>query len=95
MINSCYSTVFIVSLVQIFDTCTFTYLVLCAIWYHSYNLKKVKDTHGGVLKSNTPPWVFLTFFKLYEWYQIAQSTTYLSQTLKTTATERRAMFKDI
>ena len=28
-------------------------------------------------KSNTPPWVFFTFFKLYEWYQIAQSTTYL------------------
>ena len=22
-----------------------------------------------------PPWVFFTFFKLYEWYQIAQSTT--------------------
>ena len=27
-------------------------------------------------KSNTPPWVFFTFFKLYEWYQIAQSTAY-------------------
>ena len=26
---------------------------------------------------NTPPWVFFTFFKLYEWYQIAQSITYL------------------
>ena len=26
-------------------------------------------------KSNTPPWVFFMFFKLYEWYQIAQSTT--------------------
>ena len=24
-------------------------------------------------KSNTPPWVFFTFFKLYKWYQIAQN----------------------
>ena len=22
---------------------------LCAIWYHLYNLKNVKKTHGGVL----------------------------------------------
>ena len=48
------------------------------IWYHLCNLKNVKNTHGGVLllaaklqakacnftKSNTPPWVFFTFFKL-------------------------------
>ena len=27
-------------------------------------------------KSNTPPWVFFTFFKLYNWYKIAQSITY-------------------
>ena len=26
-------------------------------------------------KRNTPPWVFSTFFKLYKWYQIAQSIT--------------------
>ena len=25
------------------------YVVLCAIWYYSYNLKNVKNTHGGVL----------------------------------------------
>ena len=24
-------------------------VVLCAIWYHSYNLKNVKNTHGRVL----------------------------------------------
>ena len=60
----------------------------CAIWYHLYNLKYVKNTHGGVLilvklqalacnftKSNTPPLVFFTFFKLYGWNQIAQRTT--------------------
>ena len=47
--------------------------------------KKRKNTHGGVLhlvklkgKSNTPPWVFFTFFKLYKPYQIAQRIT-LSQ----------------
>ena len=28
-------------------------------------------------KSNTPPWVFFTFFMLYKkWYQIAQSFSY-------------------
>ena len=60
----------------------------CAIWYHLYNLNDVKSTHGGVLllvksqskacnftKSKTPPLVFYTFFKLYKWYQIAQSIT--------------------
>ena len=44
--------------------------MLCAIWYHLY----LKNTHGGVLlllkleaaKSNTPPWVFFTFLKLYK-----------------------------
>ena len=53
----------------------------CAIWYHLYNLKDVKNTHRGVLhlvklqaalkactiiKSSTPPWVLFTFFKLYK-----------------------------
>ena len=28
-------------------------------------------------KSNTPPWLFFTFFKLYKWYQIAQSNIYV------------------
>ena len=28
-------------------------------------------------KSNTLPWVFLTFLKLYKWYQIAQHNTYI------------------
>ena len=26
-----------------------TNVVCCAIWYHLYNLKNVKKTHGGVL----------------------------------------------
>ena len=25
------------------------YVMFCAIWYHLYNLKNVKKTHGGVL----------------------------------------------
>ena len=32
---------------------------------------------GFFTKSNTPPWVFFTFLKLCEWYQIVESTTYL------------------
>ena len=58
----------------------FTIYVRCAILYHLYNLKNVKNTHGGVTcnftKINTPPWVFFTFFKLYKWYQIEQRITY-------------------
>ena len=65
------------------------YVMRCAIWCHLYNLKNVKNTHGGVLilvklqaspciftKIITPPWVFFTLFKLHKWYQIAQRTTY-------------------
>ena len=53
----------------------------CAIWYHLYNFKNVKNTHDGVsflvelqAKSKNPPWMFSTFFKLYNWYQIAQTS---------------------
>ena len=40
----------------------------CAIWYHLYNFKNVENTHGGVLLL-----AFFTCFKLYKWYQIAQT----------------------
>ena len=66
------------------------FVLRCAIWYHLYNLKNVKSTHGGVLilvklrasacnftKINILPWVFSTFFKLYKWYQIAQRITFM------------------
>ena len=61
--------------------CQSTFVMRCAIWYHLYNLKNVKKTHGGVsllvkLRANTPPWVCFMFFKLYKWYQIAQNITY-------------------
>ena len=65
------------------------YGMLCVIWYHQGNSKNVKNTYGRVLllvksqvpacnftKSNTPPWLFLIFFKLHKQYQIAQSVTY-------------------
>ena len=26
------------------------HVMLCAIWYHLYNLKNVENTHGGVLR---------------------------------------------
>ena len=73
---------------------TMEYETLCAIWYHFYNLKTVKNTYGGVLllikllasacnftKSNTPPWLFFTFFKLYKWYKIAKGITYIHHKL--------------
>ena len=54
-------------------------MLFCAIWYHLYNFINVKNAYGGVLllvklqaeasistKSSTPPWTFLTFFKLYK-----------------------------
>ena len=62
----------------------------CAIWYQLYNSESVKNTHGVVTfskvavfrlqlnftKSNTSPWAFFAFLRLYEWYQIAQRITY-------------------
>ena len=34
---------------QFWGTFNGKYLMRCAIWYNSYNLKNVKNTHGGVL----------------------------------------------
>ena len=41
-----------------------TYEMLCAIWYHLYNLKKMEKYPMSIT------------FKLYKWYQIAQRITY-------------------
>ena len=51
----------------------------CTICYRLYNLKDVKNSHGGLIllvklqaqacnitKSNTPPWVFFNFFKIVQ-----------------------------
>ena len=60
-----------------------TLMMLCAIWYHLFHLKDVKNTHEGVLLlTKFQPLrvslrhVFCTFFKLYKWYQIAQSVSF-------------------
>ena len=57
------------------DIVCITFVVRCAIWYHLYNLKNVKNTHWRVLilikfqalacnftKIDTPRWVFFTFY---------------------------------
>ena len=41
-----------------------------------YFLLKLQAKACNFTKSNTPPWVFFTFLKLYKWYQIVQSISY-------------------
>ena len=60
----------------------FTYVMLCVIWYHLYNLKNVEqhswnsvtfsEVAGFTTKSNAALWVLFTLYKLYKWYQMAQ-----------------------
>ena len=65
------------------------YVMFCVMWYHLYNFKKMKKPNGGVLllvkfqtwactftKSNTPLWVFFTFFKFPRWHSIAQDVSF-------------------
>ena len=53
--------------------------------------EKRENTHGAALrlaklqssacnstKSNTPPWVFFIFFKLYKWYQSCKASHIIS-----------------
>ena len=64
------------------------YLMRCAIWYYLYNLYNVKSTHRAALLLVVKPATSLkvtlfheccsTFFKLYKWYQITQSITYVN-----------------
>ena len=62
--------------------------MLCAIWYHWYNFKNMKNTHGGVIllvklqtearnftRCNTLSLVFFTCFKSDNSYQIVQIIT--------------------
>ena len=79
----------------VFRTLSNTYEMCCTISYYLYNLKIVKNTHRRVLlyvkmqvkpdnfsESNTSPWVFIAFFKLYKWYQIAQNISYYTAHFK-------------
>ena len=70
------------------------FVVLCAIWYHLYNLKNVKNIQGGALilvQLQDQPATLLKLallrgcfsrFKLNKWYQIAQRITFLSLLLE-------------
>ena len=51
--------------------------MLCAIWYHFYNLKNMKNTHGGMLLlvKHSSMGVFHVF-KLNKQCQIAQNITF-------------------
>ena len=62
-------SIFITNLLETFE-------MLCAIWYHLYNLKNVKNTRGGMLKPATLlkvtllHWSFSCILKLYKWYRM-------------------------
>ena len=54
--------------------CVARFGIICTIW----SLRKAQFCN--FTKSNTPPWVFSTFFKLYKWYQIVQSISIILST---------------
>ena len=58
------------------------FVMFCAIWEF---LKRKNQPWRSVtfVKSNTPSWVFFTFFKLNKWYQIAQRITFEKYFLST------------
>ena len=72
---------------------SYSLITFLVFWCHMYNFRNVKNIHRRVLllvkfqaeasnfsKSNTPTWVFFTFFKWYKCYQIAQHITVLQST---------------
>ena len=79
----------VLNLPLVIDELKKLFQTLCVIWFHSHNLKSVKNTYVRVIifskvasstssctKSITPAWAFFTFSKFYKWYQIAQSITF-------------------
>ena len=54
------------------------YEMRCAVWYHLYNLKNVKNIHEGVLLKVKG--VFHVF-ELYKSYQTVKRTTYYQKAL--------------
>ena len=67
-----------------------TYVMLCAIWYHLYDLKIVKNPHGGVLllvklqalacnftKSNTPPQEYSCYLNCTNGTKIEKNIIYM------------------
>ena len=70
--------------ISVFRNIKFAFVMFSAIWYHLYNCEKYplgNDTFTACsfTKSNTSPWVFSMFFKLYKWYQILQSVSFTSE----------------
>ena len=68
------------------------YVMRCAIWYHLYNFKNVKNAHGGMLLlvklqasatllKLTLLHVHFSCFKWNKWYQIVQRITYYESDL--------------
>ena len=62
------------------------YYMKCLVQFAQYVLFVKREKHprrivtfskvvSFSLQSNTPPWVFFTFFKLCKWYQIEQRIT--------------------
>ena len=73
LLNICFSTILIR------DNRSWSISSICYILRHLETFvefeKREKHPWRSVTcstKTNTPPWVFFTFFKLYKWYQIAQ-----------------------
>ena len=60
---------------------TIPYVMRCAIWYHLYHLKNVKNTHGGVLllapKVTHSFMGVCHFFILYKYYGALSSLRHL------------------
>ena len=65
----------------------FTFVMRCAIWYYLHNFTNVKKSPSGSVtlvrlhftKSNNPPWMFSTIFKLYKWCHRAKHLICLSE----------------
>ena len=54
-----------------------SYVMRCAIWYHLYNLKNVKNTHGEPASLLKLTLLHECFSRFLNWYQIPQRTTYV------------------
>ena len=92
-------SVWLLSQVQDF----FYLFMFFAILYHFYNLKYMKNTQASACnftKSNTSPWAYFTFCKLYNWCQIVQSVSfvfifYLIFIIRCTWTYKLCIFRSV
>ena len=56
------------------------FTTICTIkkTHKSLLLVKMQAKACNFTRSNTPPWAFFVFSKLYKWYQLAQNITYMT-----------------